>query len=141
MAGRCRLVLVVVSSKTKQEDIHFRILRLLEENPMFTQRELADTVGISLGSLNYCLKALLDRGQIKVRNFRTSDRKLSYAYLLTPSGIARKAELTTQFLKRKIQEYRQLKAEIESLQRGATSVGDTDVRLVLPPKKRKNAAI
>jgi EPS-associated MarR family transcriptional regulator len=105
------------SVETRQEDTHFRILRLLQENPNLTQREIADAVGISLGALNYCLKALMGKGLIKIRNFRNSDHKLTYAYLLTPSGIARKAELTAHFLRRKIGEYEQLKTEIESLQR------------------------
>jgi len=102
-------------SKTKQEDMHFRVLRLLQDNPNLTQRELADAVGISLGTVNYCLRALLGKGQIKIRNFRNSDRKLTYAYLLTPSGLARKAELTARFLSRKLDEYEQLKTEIQML--------------------------
>lgn len=100
---------------TKQEDTHFRVLRLLEDNPNLTQRELADATGISLGAVNYCLKALLDKGQIKTSNFRNSERKLAYAYLLTPSGLARKAELTVRFLNRKMAEYERLRAEIERL--------------------------
>lgn len=103
-------------SASKQEDTHFRVLRLLQDNPNLTQRELADAVGISLGTVNYCLKALMDKGQIKIRNFRNSEHKLSYAYLLTPSGLARKAELTARFLTRKLSEYEQLKSEIEILQ-------------------------
>lgn len=103
--------------ETKREETHFRILRLLQENSNLTQREIADAVGISLGALNYCLKALMKKGQIKIRNFRRSNRKIAYAYLLTPSGIARKVELTGRFLKRKVDEYEQLKAEIEILQR------------------------
>lgn len=100
---------------TKQEDTHFRVLRLLEDNPNLTQRELADATGVSLGAVNYCLKALLDKGQIKTSNFRNSERKLAYAYLLTPSGLARKAELTVRFLNRKMAEYERLRAEIERL--------------------------
>lgn len=101
----------------KREDTDFRILKLVQEKPQITQRELADALGLSLGAINYCLKALLDRGLIKVRNFSHSERKLSYAYLLTPSGFSRKADLTAQFLKRKMDEYEQLKEEIEGLQR------------------------
>ncbi|MBV9549136.1 MAG: MarR family EPS-associated transcriptional regulator, partial [Alphaproteobacteria bacterium] len=97
--------------KSRREDTDFRILKLVQEKPDLTQRELADALGLSLGAINYCLRALLDRGLIKVRNFSHSDRKLTYAYLLTPSGFSRKAELTARFLKRKMDEYEQLKAE------------------------------
>ncbi len=106
-------------TETRQEETHFRILRLLQENSNMTQREIADAVGISLGALNYCLKALMNKGQIKIRNFRSSNRKIAYAYLLTPSGIARKMELTGRFLKRKVDEYEQLSAEIKILRREA----------------------
>ena len=99
----------------QQEDTNFRVLRLLQDNPNISQRQLANTLGISLGGLNYCLKALLDKGLVKMHNFQGSERKLAYAYLLTPSGIAAKAALTGRFLKRKMQEYAALKAEIESL--------------------------
>ncbi|OJT97114.1 MAG: MarR family EPS-associated transcriptional regulator [Alphaproteobacteria bacterium 65-7] len=113
---------------TKQEDTHFRVLRLLQENPSLTQRELADAVGISLGNINYCLKALMDKGQIKIRNFRNSEHKLAYAYLLTPSGLARKAELTARFLSRKLNEYENLKKEIEILKREANSANSEDAQ-------------
>lgn len=100
----------------QQQDTNFRILRLLQENPNLTQRELANEVGISLGGLNYCLQALLEKGWVKIHNFQSNKRKLAYAYLLTPAGIAEKAVLTSDFLKRKMKEYELLKAEIESLQ-------------------------
>ena len=90
-------------------------MRLLEANPRMTQRELARELGISLGGLNYCLKALVEKGWIKMDNFSRSDRKLNYAYLLTPRGIAGKARLTNHFLRRKLAEYDALKAEIEQL--------------------------
>jgi EPS-associated MarR family transcriptional regulator len=99
----------------QSEEIHLRVLRLLESNPHFSQRELAETLGVSLGKANYCLKALLERGLIKVRNFRNSHNKAAYAYYLTPEGIRRKAGLTTGFLKRKIVEYEALKREIDAL--------------------------
>jgi EPS-associated MarR family transcriptional regulator len=102
-----------------QEDTNFRVLRLLQDNPNITQRELAKALGISLGGLNYCLRALLDKGWVKVHNFQRSERKLAYAYLLTPAGIAQKAALTGRFLKRKMEEYEALKAEIESLRHEA----------------------
>ena len=98
-----------------QEDTYFRVLRILKENPDLTQRELAEKLGVSIGSLNYCLKALIEKGWIKVQNFSQSKNKFGYVYILTPSGIAEKAALTSSFLKRKLCEYEKIKAEIESL--------------------------
>jgi len=100
-----------------QDETLFKVLRTLEANPQTSQRELAESMGMSLGKANYCLKALLDKGLIKVRNFRNSQNKLAYAYLLTPKGVAAKARLTGRFLKRKVAEYEALRAEIEQLQR------------------------
>ena len=99
-----------------QEDLHFRIMRLVEVNPDMSQRGLALHAGISLGSLNYCLKALMEKGFIKIDNFQNSKHKFKYVYILTPAGIALKVALTAIFLKRKMQEYDALKAEIEGLQ-------------------------
>ena len=96
-------------------DVHFRVLHLLEEEPKLTQRELAEKLGISLGGANYCLKALIEIGHIKVGNFSKNPDKSVYLYLLTPKGIAEKAELTAGFLKRKMAEYHALKKEIESI--------------------------
>lgn len=104
------------------EESHLKALRLLETNPDLSQRELAQALGISLGKTNYCVRALLDKGLIKVQNFRHSDNKLGYAYLLTPAGIAAKTELTRNFLKIKIREYENLKREIEQLQQESRSV-------------------
>jgi EPS-associated MarR family transcriptional regulator len=101
----------------RQEDTHFRVLRLLQDSPHITQRELSDELGISLGKVNYCLRALLDKGLIKIHRFRKSNSKLPYIYLLTPSGIAEKATISARFLRRKMEEYEQLKSEIELLQR------------------------
>ncbi len=98
-----------------QEDTHFRVLRVLQEKPHITQRELALRLGVSLGVTNFVLRALLDKGAIKVRNFRGSTQKASYAYVLTPSGLAEKATLTARFLMRKREEYEALKAEIEAV--------------------------
>ena len=97
------------------QEAHFRVLRLLEGNPQMNQRDLAAAAGVSLGKTNYCINALLDKGLIKVQNFKNSKRKLAYAYLLTPAGIAEKAALTQRFLTRKMEEYEALKAEIEQL--------------------------
>ena len=98
-----------------QEDAHFRVLRALQENPYITQRELALRLGLSLGGTNYVLRSLLEKGAIKVRNFRGSARKTSYAYVLTPHGLAEKTALTVRFLMRKQKEYEALKAEIEAV--------------------------
>lgn len=99
-----------------QEDTHFRVLSLLANNPDMSQRDLAKALGISLGGINYSLRALIDRGMVKAQNFSKSDRKLAYAYVLTPQGLAEKTKLTGNFLARKMQEYEALKKEIESLQ-------------------------
>jgi EPS-associated MarR family transcriptional regulator len=98
------------------QDTHLKVLRLLESNPQMNQRDLAAALGVSLGKTNFCLKALLDKGLLKVQNFQNSKHKLAYAYLLTPAGVAEKTSLTGRFLKRKIEEYELLKTEIESLQ-------------------------
>ena len=103
-------------NKSIDPDIHFRVLYVLEENSSITQRELAQKLGISLGSVNFCLKALIDIGQIKVKNFQKNPDKSVYLYLLTPQGLKQKALLTAGFLKRKLEEYRALKSEIESIQ-------------------------
>ena len=100
-----------------QEDTHFRVLRVLHEKPHITQRELALRLGVSLGATNFVLRALLDKGAIKVRNFRGSTQKASYAYVLTPRGLAEKATLTARFLMRKREEYEALRAEIEAVGR------------------------
>ncbi len=105
------------------EDTHLKVLRLLEATPQMNQRDLAQALGVSLGKTNFCLKALLDKGLLKMQNFQNNKQKLAYAYLLTPKGIAEKAALTNRFLKRKMEEYVLLKAEIEALkQESAGSV-------------------
>ena len=98
-----------------QEDTYFRVLRILKENPDLTQRELAEMLGVSVGSLNYCLKALIEKGCIKVQNFSQSKNKFGYVFIITPRGVAKKAALTSSFLRRKLFEYEALKREIESL--------------------------
>jgi EPS-associated MarR family transcriptional regulator len=99
-----------------QEDVRFRVLRLLEENPEMSQRNLATAVGISLGSLHYCLNALIEKGLVMIGNFTAAEDKRRYAYVLTPKGVIEKATLTHRFLKRKRAEYQALKSEIEALQ-------------------------
>lgn len=98
-----------------QEDTYYRVMRILEEDPDLTQRELAERLGVSIGALNYCLKALMNKGWVKMQSFGQSKNKFGYIYLLTPRGIAEKTSLTSTFLRRKLDEYEALKAEIESL--------------------------
>lgn len=105
-----------VTNKAKiQEEARFQILRSLSEDPKLSQRELSVRVGISLGAVNYCLNALIDRGLVKAQNFKRSPKKIGYAYFLTPSGIAEKTRLTGSFLRRKLLEYDALNKEIEVL--------------------------
>ncbi len=107
---------LMTSRRSKlQEDNYFRVLRILQERPDVTQREIAQLLGISTSGLNYCLNALIDKGWVKVYNFSESKNKFGYVYLLTPSGIAEKTALTGRFLKRKLLEYEAIRAEIESL--------------------------
>ena len=97
------------------QDIRLDLLRKLESNPQFTQRELAKEMGVSLGKVNYCMKKLTQKGLIKLSNFTHNPNKMGYAYLLTPQGIEEKSRLTFSFLKSKIVEYEVLKKEINTL--------------------------
>ena len=92
---------------------YFNILRKIKTKPDSTQRELAEELGFSLGKLNYCLKALKTKGLIKMKNFEKNPHKINYIYVLTPRGIAQKTKLTINFMKRKMQEYDELKKEIK----------------------------
>ena len=98
------------------QDVHLDLLRKLESNPEYTQRELSREMGVSLGKVNYCMKKLTEKGLIKLSNFTHNQNKMGYAYILTPSGIEEKSRLTFSFLKRKIVEYEILKKEIIALQ-------------------------
>ena len=98
-----------------REDVQFRILRLLQDNPEMTQRELAKEVGVSTGGIHYVLNALVEKGMLKLANFTAAEDKRRYAYKLTPQGIAEKARLTRRFMIRKLAEYEALKAEIEEV--------------------------
>jgi EPS-associated MarR family transcriptional regulator len=102
-----------VTSPSRINEIHLQVLRAVEGHPSLTQRELANQLGVSLGKAHYCIKALIDKGLIKMGNFSHNQKKLDYAYLLTPSGIKRKAVLTAHFLERKAAEYAILKSEHE----------------------------
>jgi EPS-associated MarR family transcriptional regulator len=97
------------------EDARYRLMRLIEGNPDISQRQLSRELGISLGGVNYCLNALIEKGLVKMERFRASENKLAYAYVLTPKGMSEKARLTRGFLQRKMDEYEALKAEIDSI--------------------------
>ena len=101
-----------------REDVQFRILRLLQDNPEMSQRDLAKAVGVSTGGIHYVLNALLDKGLLKLGNFTAAEDKRRYAYVLTRRGVAAKADLTKRFLVRKMEEYELLKAEIDEVRDG-----------------------
>ena len=108
--------------KKLQEDTEFRVLRMLEAQPDATQRDLAENAGISVGALNYCLKALIAKGMVKMQSFSESRNKFGYVYVLTPDGLSHRAVLTQVFLKRKLAEYAALQQEIESLRWDAGTI-------------------
>lgn len=101
----------------KQSDTRLQVMRLLSQNPEMSTRQIADTIGISNGSAYYVLKALVDKGFVKLDNFKKNPRKRQYAYLLTPKGVLEKSKLTRGFIERKHQEYAALRAEIEALEK------------------------
>ena len=120
------------------DEYRYKILKELETNPEISQRELAKGLGISLGKANFCIQALIEKGFIKANNFRNSQNKKAYIYLLTPKGIEEKASITLQFLKYKMAEYQTLKTEIEHLQREAKQIDSTalSARLTGKPHAR-----
>lgn len=121
----------MTSKRTKlQEDTHFRVLRLLQEHPEMSQRDLAEAVGVSVGGIHYVLSALIDKGLVKLGNFTAAEDKRRYAYILTAKGISEKAAITRRFLARKMEEYEALKAEIDALQ------AEIDDNLAPPPRAR-----
>ena len=97
----------------KNNPDHFEVLRKIENKPNSSQRELAEELGFSLGKLNYCLKALNNKGLVKIENFAKNPNKLNYIYVLTPKGISEKTKLTINFMKRKMNEYDELKKELK----------------------------
>lgn len=105
------------------DEYRYKILKLVSDNPEISQRELAQQLGVSLGRVNYCLKALIEKGLLKASNFRNSKNKLAYMYLLTPHGIEEKAAITVRFLQHKVREYESLQSEIEELRREASRIG------------------
>lgn len=108
------------------KDIHLELLRKLEENPKYTQRELSEEMGVSLGKVNYCIKKLVEKGWIKFSNFNNNPNKSGYLYLLTAKGIEEKAKLTVSFLKIKIEEYEMLKKEISILKNDAKQFNNSE---------------
>ena len=100
-----------------RDEMQFQVLRRLHEQPELSQRDVARELGVSLGSVNHCFKALMEKGWVKAQNFTQNPNKLGYVYLLTPTGIAEKSMLTSRFLKRKLEEYEALQREIEDLRR------------------------
>ena len=111
------------SNRGARDELRLRVLRALEANPKLSQRQLAAELGVSLGGVNYALKALVERGFVKADNFRKSGTKVAYFYVLTPKGIAEKTLLATAFLGRKLEEYEVLRQEIEALK---GEVGSSD---------------
>ena len=100
-----------MNKKEKNQD-HFNVMREIQKQPKTSQRDLAEELGFSLGKLNYCLKALQQKGHIKIKNFQKNTNKLNYIYILTPKGVAERTKLTINFMKRKMKEYEELKGEL-----------------------------
>lgn len=107
--------MVSIKVARQREDVHFKILRLLERRPDASQREIAEELGVSLGAINFCLKALIDKGHVKLTNFKASKNKLGYVYVLTPEGISHRAQLAARFLKRKMAEFEAIQVELEQI--------------------------
>ena len=116
----------MTDSKPPENDLDYALLRQLEADRGGNQRELARHLGVSVGKINYCLRAVIDRGWVKVNNFRRADNKLAYAYLLTPSGATAKVRLARAFLERKEREFEQLQQEISALRREVRSEQPTE---------------
>lgn len=111
------------------DEYKYKILKIVEAKPDISQRELAKNLGVSLGKVNFCLKALVEKGLIKAGNFRNSKNKIAYMYLLTPRGVVAKVEITGNYLKSKMDEFERIQYEIKSLQR------DLEEDVVIDPKK------
>ncbi|CAG0952432.1 hypothetical protein GEOBC_00271 [Geobacteraceae bacterium] len=107
-----------------RDDMHYELLKQLTKEPAASQRGLASRMGVSVGKVNYCIRSLIDKGWLKANNFRRSDNKLAYAYLLTPKGAAAKLRLTRDFLTRKEREYEALQIELAALRSELTSAGE-----------------
>jgi EPS-associated MarR family transcriptional regulator len=112
-----------MTSPSRINEIHLQVLRAVESCPDLTQRDLANELGVGLGKAHYCMKALIDKGLVKMGKFSHNQKKMDYAYLLTPSGIKSKAMLTAHFLERKAAEYAMLKSELEKHEKDIKQVG------------------
>ena len=110
------------------DEITYKLLKLIEAETHLSQRDIAQKMGVSLGKTNYCLKALIDKGFIKLQNFYNNDKKSAYIYFLTPSGIEEKAEVTYRFLQRKIKEYEDIKVEIANLKNETALTKEIEVK-------------
>jgi EPS-associated MarR family transcriptional regulator len=123
------------------EDLRYKLLKLLAEEPQISQRDLAGRLGISVGKTNYCLGALVDKGLVKINNFRRANNKLAYAYFLTPRGIEEKARVTVSFLQRKMREYAELQDEIEVLRRETLAANNFGENSSETTALNRNAAV
>ncbi len=110
------------------EDLSYKLIKLIEADPEISQRELARELGVSLGKVNYCLRALIDKGWVKASNFKNSKNKLAYCYMLTPQGMQQKSVVAGQFLKRKLAEHKRLLVEIEALRREVSRETEREVQ-------------
>ena len=119
------------------DEYRYKIFKILEANSEISQRDLARELDISLGRVNFCLKALIEKGLLKATNFRNSKNKMAYMYLLTPSGIEEKSAITAQFLKIKMQEYADLETEIDQLRREAIQTNKQQLNLGLTRQERQ----
>ena len=119
----------ILNISVSREQNQYQILKSLEQDSRSTQRQLSNNLGVSLGKINYCIKSLIEKGFIKVNNFKNSDNKIQYSYLLTPKGIEEKAKLTLDFIRIKTQEYDTLKQEIESLKQEEKNMDTPCVRI------------
>jgi EPS-associated MarR family transcriptional regulator len=112
------------------DEVRYRLMRLVEAKPAMSQRELARALGMSLGKLNFCLRALVERGLIKAINFKNSKSKAGYLYLVTPRGAEEKARITIRFLQRKLDEYESIRAEIKEIRRDAEKLKNRSISAV-----------
>ena len=124
-AVACLIYNPFLEYKVNNKDIRLDLLRKLEENPNYTQRELSKEMGVSLGKVNYCMKKLIEKGLVKLSNFSHNADKVSYIYLLTPKGIENKTKLTIEFLKIKIKEYEILQKEIHILKQDVNQLRES----------------
>jgi len=113
------------------------VIRVLDESPRLSQRMIAASLGMSLGKVNYCIRALIEKGFVKAENYRNSDNKLSYLYVLTPSGLFAKAEMARHFLAHKVHEYEVLRVEIERLERESRGGASSDFALARGPDQKR----